>query len=157
MGKTEKGSASQDGAFKSLLSRWFGDKKKKKKEDDEGEDSDNFIERDTLIKLSVKKGGQVTSRYYRVLGIFSKYYNKWCVPWEARRQVVFNPQGRTWEAYSKKYKLLVRMMKLTEQSDSEEVELKKDGEWSPKAVFRIVSPADVLSVETKLESSNDSW
>ena len=28
-------------------------------------------------------------------------------------------------------------------------------EWSPKAVFRVVSLVDVLSVETKLESSND--
>ena len=49
------------------------------------------------------------------------------------------------------------MMKLTEQSDYEEVELRTDGEWSPKTVFRAVSLADVLSVETKLESSNDIW
>ena len=35
--------------------------------------------------------------------------------------------------------------------------VKKDSEWSPKAVFRVVSLADVLSVETKLESSNDIW
>ena len=48
-------------------------------------------------------------------------------------------------------------MKLTEQSDYTEVELKKDGKWSPKAVFCIVSLVDVLSVETKLESSNDRW
>ena len=43
------------------------------KQDDERKDSDDFIERDILIKLSVKKGGQVTSWHYRVLGIFSKY------------------------------------------------------------------------------------
>ena len=44
------------------------------------------------------------------------------------------------------------MMKLTEQSDYEEVELRKDGEWSPKTVFRVASLTDVLSVEeTKLE------
>ena len=55
------------------------------------------------------------------------------------------------------YKQLARMMKLTEQSDYEEVELRKDGEWSTKTVFCIVSLADVLSVETKLESSNDIW
>ena len=63
----------------------------------------------------------------------------------------------TWKAYSKKYKLLIRMMKMTENLEFEEVELKKDGKWSPKAVFRIVSLADVMSVEMKLESSNDSW
>ena len=84
-----------------LLSRWFGEKKKKKEEDDGGKDSDNFIERDTLIKLNVKKGGQVYSQYYRVLGIFSKHYNKWFVEFEIHKQVVFNPQGGTWKAYSK--------------------------------------------------------
>ena len=46
-------------------------------------------------------------------------------------------------------------MKLTEQSDYEEVKLKKDGKWSPKVVVCTVSLANVLSVETKLESSND--
>ena len=89
MGKIEKGSTSEDSAFKSLLSWWFSDKKKNEKEDDEGNDSDNFIERDTLIKLSMKTGEQVTSRYYRVLGIFSKYYNKWFVEFEIHKQVVF--------------------------------------------------------------------
>lgn len=68
---------------------------------------------------------------------------------------MFNSQGRTYEAYSKTYKLLVRMMKLTEQSNFEEVKLKKGGKWRSKAVFRIVSLEDVLSVEMKLESSND--
>ena len=70
---------SLDGGFKSLISRWFGEKKRKKEEDDGGKDSDDFIERDTLVKLSVKKGGQISSQYYRVLGIFDKYYNKWFV------------------------------------------------------------------------------
>ena len=70
---------SLDGGIKSLLSRWFVEKKKKKEEDDGGKESDNFIERDTLIKLSLKKGGQVSSQYSRVLGIFNKYYNKWFV------------------------------------------------------------------------------
>ena len=55
LGKIEKGSASMDGTFKSLISRWFGDKKKKKDEDDEGKDCQYFIKRDTLIKLSAKK------------------------------------------------------------------------------------------------------
>ena len=69
---------------------------------------------------------------------------------------MFSPRCTTWGTYSKKYNLLARMMKLTEQAYYEEVKLKRC-EWSPKAVFRIVSPADVLSVETKLESSNDIW
>ena len=149
---------SLDGGFKSLISRWFGEKKRKKEEDGGGKDSGDFIERDTLIKLSVKKGGQMSSQYYRVLGIFDKSYNRWCVDFNKDKKVNFNPRpGKQWEAYSKKYKLLARMMIKTDQSESEEVELEKNGKWSPKAVFRIVYLNDVLSVEMKLESSNDSW
>ena len=51
---------------------------------------------------------------------------------------MFNPQSKTCEKNSKKYKLLTRMVKLTEQPDYEEVELKKDSEWSPKAVFLVL-------------------
>ena len=62
-------------------------------------------------------------RNYRVLGIFSKHYlyNKWFPEFEEKR-VVFSPQSTTWGTYSKKIKLPARMMKLTEQSDYEEVE-----------------------------------
>ena len=98
--------------------------------------------------MSVKKGGQAVVRNYRVLGISSKHYNKWFVEFE-QKQVVFNPQSMTWKTDSKKYKLLTRMMKLTEQSDYEEVELRTDGEWSPNAVFHVVSLTDVLSVKDK--------
>ena len=73
-------------------------------------------------------------RDYRVLGIFNKHYNKWFSGFE-EKQVVFSPHSTTSGTYSKKYKLLLRMMKLREQSGYEEVELKKDSEWSPKAVF----------------------
>ena len=64
----------------------------------------------------MKKGEQTIVRNYRVLGIFSKHYNKWFVEFE-QKQVVFDPQSKTWKRYSKKYKLLTRMMKFTEQSD----------------------------------------
>ena len=149
---------SLDGSFKSLISWWFGERKRKNEEDEGDKDSDDFIERDTLVKLSVNKGRQISNQYYRVLGIFDKSYNRWYVDFNKDQKVTFNPRpGTQWKAYSKKYKLLVRMMVITEQSEFEEVELEKNGKWSPKAVFRIVYLSDVLSVETKLESSNDGW
>ena len=77
---------------------------------------------------------------------------------ETGAMLTINPRsGTQWKAYSKKYKLLVRMMVRTEQSEFEEVELEKNGKWSPKAVFHIVCLNEVLSVEMKLESSNDGW
>ena len=51
-------------------------------------------------------------------------YNKWFPEFE-EKQVVFSPQSTAWGTYSNKFKLLARIMKLTEQSDYEEVELKK--------------------------------
>ena len=47
------------------------------------------------------------------------------------------------------------MMEKTSASSYEEVELKKDVNWSPKAVFCNIYLADMLSVETKLEV--DEW
>ena len=55
----------------------------------------------------------------------------------------------------KKYTLLVHMPMKASGSRYEEVELKKDGNWSPTAVFCNVYLADMVSVETKIEV--DEW
>ena len=49
------------------------------------------------------------------------------------------------------------MMVRTDQSEFEKVELEKNGKWSPNAVFHSVYLNEVLSVEMKLESTNDGW
>ena len=52
-----------------------------------------------------------------------------------------------------------RLVVRTDQSEFEfeEVQLENNGKWSPKAVFRIMYLNAVLSVEMKLESTNDGW
>ena len=67
--------------------------KKKKKEHKDHKGCHNFIERDTLIKLSVKKET-----------------NECFVDFE-QKHVLFDPRSMTWKTDSKKYKLLARMMK----------------------------------------------
>ena len=49
------------------------------------------------------------------------------------------------------------MMEFVGVNEYKEVKLEKTGEWSPKAVYRIGFMADILSVETKLESDEDLW
>ena len=49
----------------------------------------------------------------------------------------------------------MRTMKKNGFKDFEDVDLKKDENWSSKAVFRNISLADVLSVVIKLDLSND--
>ena len=78
-----------------------------------------------------------------------KSYNKWFAHLD-KEKVPF-VQG------SKKYKVLVRMMKYAGPNTYDEVKLEKTGEWSPKAVYRIAFMADVMSVEAKLESEATLW
>lgn len=155
LGKIEQGSVSMAGGFKSLQARWFGQKKRKgNKKDEMDVEEVVWIERDTLIKMKYKRGQQESEHYYRVFGIFTKHSNKWFVELETKI-VRFEPHSKGWKTYSKKYKLQTRMMKKDSFEDFEDVDLKKDGNWSSKAVFRNVSLADVLSVEIKLDSSTD--
>ena len=148
MGKIEQGAVSSAARFKSLNARWFGIKGAKKVEESNG-DEPVYIDRDSLVKMKYKRGRVEHDCYYQVLCIFSKSYNKWFVHLDDEK-VPF-VQG------SKKYKFLVRMMKYAGPNIYEEVKLEKTGEWSPKAVYRMAFMADVMSVETKLESENSLW
>lgn len=149
LGKIEQGSVSSAANFKSLNARWFGVKATMKKTEDTCGENSLYIERDSLVKMKYKRGGDEVIRFYQVLCIFSKHYNKWFVHLDDSK-VPF-VQG------SKKYKILARMMEFVGVNEYKEVKLEKTGEWSPKAVYRIGFMADILSVETKLESEEDWW
>ena len=99
--------------------------------------------------MKYKRGRTENTFYYQVMCIFSKHYNKWFLHLDDTK-VPFVPG-------SKKYKILARMLECTGPNTYEEVKLEKTGEWSPKAVFRIVYMADVMSVEMELESEDDVW
>ena len=144
-----------DGTFKSLISRWFGDKKKKKDEDDEGKDCQYFIKRDTLIKLSAK----------RRIGDRRELQGAWDLQ-QTLQQVVSWVWRETSCVQSTEHNLGNLLKEVQTTGKDDEVDgvarllggrVKKDSEWSPKAGFRVVLLADVLSVETKLESSNDKY
>ena len=149
LGKIEQGAVSSAARFKSLNARWFGITGAKKKVEESHGDEQVYIERDSLVKMKYKRGGDEHVCFYQVLCIFSKNYNKWFVHLDEEK-VPF-VQG------SKKYKVLVRMMKYAGPNTYDEVKLEKTGEWSPKAVYRIAFMADVMSVEAKLESEATLW
>lgn len=153
MGKIEQGSLSSAAKYKSLQARWFSAKnditKMDKSEVDEKGMNGMFIERDRLVTINVKRGKQQHAALYRVLSIFSKHYNKWFFHLDDE-QISKN------EETGKKYKILVRMVKRT-MNEYEDVELKKDGIWSPKAVFHIANVSDVIDIGPKLQSMDDMW
>ena len=99
--------------------------------------------------MKYKRAGVEMVVYYQVLCIFSKNYNKWFVHLEDDKVPFVHG--------SKKYKILVRMMNHVSANTYTEVKLETDGDWSPKAVYRIAYLADVISVLTKLQTVDDIW
>ena len=57
-----------------------------------------YIERNSVVKMKCKQGRTTTVDSYRVLAIFSKFYNKWYLEWDNDR-VPFKKGSR-------KYKIL---------------------------------------------------
>ncbi len=144
-----------DGKYKTLQGRWFGTKKtqSKKVDDDASEEGSaettrRYVGRDRLFTLKCKQGKTESVEKYQVLGIFSKFYNKWFIHWEKIR-VLF-------EKGSKKYKVMVRMIQDSGDRDLREVDLEKDGKWGLKFVYCIKYLGDIVSVESDLES-NTYW
>jgi hypothetical protein len=140
LGKIEKGSVSSEGKFKSLHGRWFNAKKSTtlKGADEKIPCTGQFIQRNSLITLNAKRGKTVSVEYYRVLGIFSKHYNKWYLHWDEEKvPFVFG---------SKKFKVMARMV-AKHNSRFKEVDLVAGGDWSPKNVFVLRYFSDILSLE----------
>ena len=148
LGKIEKGSLLPDGKYTSLIARWFNTKKKRTfgNEAASSEVSGRvYIERNSVVKMKCKQGRTTTVESYRVLAIFSKFYNKWYLEWDNDR-VLF-------EKSSRKYKILARMVTQVGGSGQyEEVELEKGGRWEPRAVYFLKNIGAVESVEAHLGS-----
>ena len=111
LGKIEKVSVSLQCKYTSLNLRWFRSKhtnniesrvKKVQKY------NDVYIEPDGIIAINFKLGETDSIEYYRVLGIFIKYYNKWFIN--------INSAKILWNKDSKKYKFLARLKKRIMQS-----------------------------------------
>ena len=64
--------------------------------------NDVYIERYSIITMKCKQGSTESIEYYGVLGIFSKYYNKWFVHIDSDKIM--------WNKYCKKYKVLARLI-----------------------------------------------
>jgi hypothetical protein len=89
------------------------------------------------VTVHVTRGSNTTLEHYCVLALYSKHYNKWYLHWDDDK-VKF-------ERGSKKFKILGRTV-IKDGSSWKEIELVKDGKWSPKSVFSIKSMSDVVSV-----------
>ena len=111
-------------------------------EDSGGSISDQrvYIQHDSLVHLSVKRGRTESVEPYRVLGFFTKFYNKWFVSTEEKF---------LWGGESQNVRILARLMKKS-GSTYQEVALEKDGNWSPKQVYCIQHFKDVVRLDNVL-------
>ena len=93
--------------------------------------------------MNCKRGKSEVVANYRVIALFSKYYNKWVVgrvenfPWTNNPMAVKNAR------------VLVRMMKKSGSSYSEEI-LEAGGTWSPKQIYCMKNYSDILDVDSEL-------
>ena len=101
------------------------------------------IERDTLILLKCRRGTTDTVEHYRVLCPFTKYYNKWYAVGGVDKMKL------VWKKGSNIVHFVVRMMR--ERGTSyEKMELKKNGEFRSRYIFRMRSMDEILDVKSKL-------
>ena len=97
-------------------------------------------ERDSLFKFHCKRGKCESVENYRVLALFSKFYNKWFVA---------SVENFPWDCDVKNARVLARLMKKT-GSNYQEVELKKGGDWGPSQIFCVKNYGDILDVNSTL-------
>ena len=79
--------------------------------------------------------------YYRVIVIFSKYYNTWFVQ--------INSDNIVWNKYLNKYNV-IKILIQNDNAEFKEVQLEKDGHWNQKYLSSIKNIFEILSVELKL-------
>jgi hypothetical protein len=144
LSKNERGSISLDGKAKSLQQRWFGMKKSMTVSSDGNDEGGidscecvRYLERNSLISLKCKRGRFESIEMYRVLGLFTKYYNKWFIATEEKI---------VWDKRSKQVKVLARMVK-RQGAAYEEVKLEENGNLGPKSIFCMKLMSEILSVD----------
>jgi len=111
LGKLEKGAMSSAAHFKSRNGRWFSQTKTSGKNKEkqrlvgatdagdtaaavtEASVDPIFIQRDSLIQVKCMRGSAESVENYRVLALFSKYYNKWYVSLENSFPWTGNPSA----------------------------------------------------------------
>jgi len=151
LGKMEKGAVSSAGHYNSRNARWFNEKKAMAATTNEsGGDMESgdaieqvFIKQDSLVQVNCKRGKSEAVANYRVIALFSKYYNKWVVGRVENFPWMNNPMA------VKNARVLVRMMKKSGSSYSEEI-LNAGGTWSPTQIYCMKNYSDILDVDSEL-------
>ena len=105
--------------------------------------------------MTVKQGSGAASisarEDFRVLGIYTKYDNKWYIADEKGRKQVWNP-----EIASKKYRVLARMICFDQSAGLWQDTDPNLSNWETKCIYILVDASDIDDVFGKivLEDAN---
>ena len=156
MKRNEKGSTTGDQKFQSLTGRWYT---KSSTTTAAGDDVDipgiKTIEHNSRIQVTVKQGSGAASvsarEDFRVLGIYTKYDNKWYIADETGSKQVW-----TSDIASGKYRVLARMICHDQSADLWQDTDPNLSTWETKCIYILVDACDIDDVFAKivLEDTN---
>ena len=134
---------------KSLLQRWMATMNENGKgKGNPAEPAGVRIERNTIVTVKVKIGrraaGRRVMRYFRVVNVFDKYYNKWFMAKEP---------SKVWKKEEKPYKLELRMLDKSPLNEFVDVELIESDTSRVEDVCKIIVDSEVVSVVGKMKQA----
>lgn len=153
MKQNETGSTTGDQKYKSLAGCWYAKGSTTLATDDVS--GIKTVERDTRIQVTVKQGSGAASvsatEDFRVLGIYTKYDNKWYIADEKGSKQVWTP-----DIASGKYRVIARMINYDLIADLwQEIDPNRST-WGTKCIYILVDASDIVDVFGKivLEDTN---
>ena len=145
------GSVSPSRKAKSLTSRWLEKSSSGKNDISNSKESDSFIERDTVVSITVKLGrgsfARSTVCLYRVLSVYDKFYNKWLLTDEKKKW-----SSTMDEKEKKKYKFVARMIEKDGVEEYDDVSLDGGDHYKPNDVCFVADGSAIIAILGKLES-----
>ena len=129
--------------FQSLQGRWYSETKSVLEDES---DDDTFIERNTHVTIKVSEKGLNQVVDFRVLGIYTKNYNKWYLCEQGRQPWSKEKTGN--------YKVYARMVSYDPSFDNHKAVSPIDStHWSKKSIYVLCDSKKIEAIVGKFGPS----
>ena len=142
-GKKDKGSFTQDQKTQILQGRWCS---KRKSALEDVSYHDTFIARNVHVTIKVSEKGLIQVVDFRVLWIYTKHYNKWCLCEQGRQPWSKEKTGN--------YKVYARMVSYDPSFDNHKAVSPIDStHWSKKSIYVLCDSKKIEAIVGKFGPS----
>ena len=141
----DKGSFTLDQKTKSLTGRWFSGKSDANAKSSEDDGTTEYIERNSHVRIEVSEGGNTQKTDFRVLGIYTKHYNKWYLCDIGRQP---------WKKGGKNgnYRILAKMLSYDSAfGNYKEITSIDSSIWTNKSIYVLCDPDNIASLFGKFQ------